>query len=249
MARTTASATATSSLPPRLLWTTAAHWIAATVAAAVVLLAVPRRAGGDTAPWPVGVAVLVALAAVAWRWLPARVPVGRFGPANAVTLVRATGAAILAAFVGEPGALAIDGWWPFALGAVLLGLDGVDGWAARRSGTASPFGARLDMEVDAFLLLVLSALVWRLDLVGPWVLGIGAMRYGWIAASWRWPPLARPLPESLRRKTVCVVQGVALVACLAPVVAPPLPAALCATALGLLAWSFGVDARRALAAG
>ena len=47
------------------------------------------------------------------------------------------------------------------LSAVALALDGVDGWWARRTGTCSAFGARFDMEVDAFLILVLSVYVAR----------------------------------------------------------------------------------------
>ncbi len=48
-----------------------------------------------------------------------------------------------------------------------LALDAVDGWIARRTHTVSELGARFDMEVDAFLLLVLSAYVAQdLGLVG-----------------------------------------------------------------------------------
>ena len=46
---------------------------------------------------------------------------------------------------------------------------------ARRTGTVTPFGARFDGEVDAFLILVLSVAVSR-D-YGGWVLAIGAARY------------------------------------------------------------------------
>ncbi|GAA4940924.1 hypothetical protein GCM10023238_03240 [Streptomyces heliomycini] len=45
------------------------------------------------------------------------------------------------------------------LTAVALILDGVDGKVARRTGTSTPLGARFDMEVDAFLILVLSVYV------------------------------------------------------------------------------------------
>ena len=45
------------------------------------------------------------------------------------------------------------------LAAVALVLDGVDGQVARRTGTVSALGARFDMEVDAFLMLVLSVYV------------------------------------------------------------------------------------------
>ena len=42
------------------------------------------------------------------------------------------------------------------LASVALILDGVDGKVARRTRNASAFGARFDMEVDAFLILVFS---------------------------------------------------------------------------------------------
>ena len=42
------------------------------------------------------------------------------------------------------------------LSSVALALDGVDGWVARRTRTVSALGARFDMEVDAFLVLMLS---------------------------------------------------------------------------------------------
>ncbi|NED04634.1 CDP-alcohol phosphatidyltransferase family protein, partial [Streptomyces sp. SID6648] len=80
------------------------------------------------------------------------------------------------------------------LTAVALVLDGVDGRVARRTGTCTPLGARFDMEVDAFLILVLSVYV-STDL-GPWVLLIGAMRYVFVAAARVWPWLTAPLPPS-----------------------------------------------------
>ena len=45
------------------------------------------------------------------------------------------------------------------LTAVALALDGVDGRVARRTETVTAVGARFDMEVDAFLILVLSVYV------------------------------------------------------------------------------------------
>ena len=55
---------------------------------------------------------------------------------------------------------------------VALLLDWVDGQVARRTHTESAFGARFDMEVDAFLILVLS--VYVASTTGWWVLIIGA---------------------------------------------------------------------------
>ena len=135
------------------------------------------------------------------------------------------------------------------LSTLALALDGLDGPLARRTSTESAFGARFDMELDAFLLLALSALVWRSGKVGTWVLFIGVLRYLFVLGGLLWPPLRGTLPLSLRRKVVCVVQGIVLVACLAPVTAAALATWLAATALLLLVYSFVVDtwwlARRA----
>jgi phosphatidylglycerophosphate synthase len=127
------------------------------------------------------------------------------------------------------------------LAGLILVLDGVDGWLARRGGWCSRFGARFDMETDALLILLMAALVWQLDKAGAWVLLAGAMRYGFVAAGLVLAWLRRPLPDSQRRKTVCVVQVLTLLAALAPAVPAPLSGAVAATGLGLLAWSFLAD--------
>src|SRR5207248_932960 len=85
------------------------------------------------------------------------------------------------------------------LRAVVLLLDGLDGQVARRTGTASEFGARFDMEVDAFLILLLCVVVSRA--LGPWVLAIGLMRYVFVAASWAMPWLTASLYPSMARKS------------------------------------------------
>ncbi len=63
--------------------------------------------------------------------------------------------------------------------------------AGSRAGRARPppFGALLDMETDAFLMLVLSTLVWAEGRAGVWVLLIGAMRYLFVGASFVLPAL------------------------------------------------------------
>ena len=130
------------------------------------------------------------------------------GPADRVTLTRAT-------LVGGVAALVADSFagrrpspcWSL-LAAVALVLDAVDGRVARRTGTASPLGARFDMEVDAFLILVLSVYVARS--VGPWVLAIGAARYAFVAAGWLLPWLRGPAPPRYWRKVVAAIQGIVL---------------------------------------
>jgi phosphatidylglycerophosphate synthase len=105
-----------------------------------------------------------------------------------------------------PRARAVRSWSVLvAIGAVAIALDGLDGYLARRNNTVSVLGARFDMEVDAFLILVLSVLVCRT--VGPWVLAIGLMRYAFVAAMFVMPRLRATLPFSRARKVVAAMQG------------------------------------------
>ena len=125
------------------------------------------------------------------------------------------------------------------LSIVALVLDAADGQVARQTGTATPLGGRLDGEVDAFLILLLSIAVSR-D-YGGWVLAIGAARYALLLAGWLIPWLAAPLPPRFWRKVVAAVQGIVLT-----VAASGVPSRLAgmiavAAALLLLAESFGRD--------
>lgn len=167
----------------------------------------------------------------------------RFGPADRVTLSRAVLVLFLASVTFQPGWLQHMAW-PYALLclAALL-MDGLDGYVARRTGTASAFGARFDMELDAFFILMLCLAVMLLGKAGPWVLLIGLMRYGFVMAAWYWKWLNNPLPESFRRKTVCVWQLVTLMVALLPPVPDLLARATLLMALGLLCWSFAIDIR------
>lgn len=173
-----------------------------------------------------------------------------FGPANVVTTLRGGMAALIGACALEYGASsdAAQGfqWLLVATALVALSLDGVDGWLARRTGLASRFGERLDMEVDAYLILILCAVAFAGGKAGPSVFAIGLMRYGFLVWAVVDPRLAQPLAPSLRRKTVCVLQIVLLCAALLPFVAPPLSGTLVLAALVLLVWSFAVDIRALL---
>jgi phosphatidylglycerophosphate synthase len=132
----------------------------------------------------------------------------RFGPANMVTSVRST---LVGAITGVIAASFVTPMPPSLLIALVgpaLLLDAVDGWVARRTNSSSELGARFDMEVDAFLLLVLSGYVSQF--LGVWVLAIGLMRYAFVAAGWILPWLRQQLPFRYWRKVVTAVQGIAL---------------------------------------
>jgi phosphatidylglycerophosphate synthase len=160
-----------------------------------------------------------------------------FGPADVVTLVRALLVGGVTALVVDSLLTGVTAVVPLiVLAAVALALDAVDGQVARRTGTSSAVGARFDMEVDAFLILVLSVHV--AGIVGPWALAIGGMRYAFVAAGWALPWLNGELPVSHAAKAVAALQGVVLVVASAPMIGP-LPALLVAVALVLLCWSFG----------
>ncbi|MYX97861.1 CDP-alcohol phosphatidyltransferase family protein [Streptomyces sp. SID486] len=164
-----------------------------------------------------------------------------FGPANRVTLGRATLVGGVTALVADSFESAPPVTLLVALTAVALLLDGVDGKVARRTGTSTALGARFDMEVDAFLILVLSVYV-SMDL-GPWVLLIGGMRYAFVAAARVAPWLTAPLPPSFARKTVAAVQGVCLLLAGSELLPQPVNLAIALSALAALVWSFGRDVR------
>jgi phosphatidylglycerophosphate synthase len=203
-----------------------------------VLLILAVTIGLGTVGWATGIAVGLVTGAGLARGL--RLAGGRMlGPADQVTLIRAV-------LVGGVAALAADALvHPRPVG-VLVGiaiaalvLDAVDGLVARRTGTSSELGARFDLEVDAFLILVLSVTVARS--VGWWVLAIGAMRYAFVVAGWLLPWLRRPLPPRYWRKVVAATQGVVLVVATSGVLPPPGNVLAVAAALALLAESFGRD--------
>jgi phosphatidylglycerophosphate synthase len=163
----------------------------------------------------------------------------RFGYANAVTTFRL----LLVAFVGSLAAegSAAAAWTAVVVGTIAALLDIADGWIARRTNTSTAFGARFDMEVDAVFIVVLSVLVWRWEKAGAWVLASGLLRYAFVVAGWLLPWLRQPLPPSLRRKTICVVQIVILIVAVGPVIPVWFSTSIAAAGLAILGYSFLVD--------
>jgi phosphatidylglycerophosphate synthase len=210
----------------------------ATVALAglLVLLTLAGSAGLGPPGWLAG----TAFAAAGWAVLAESAPrygLTRFGPADLVTMTRAVLVGGVTAMVADTNHSRTS-MWPLAIVAALaLATDAIDGKVARRTGTVSAFGARFDMEVDAFLILVLSAFV--ATQLGWWVLAIGAMRYLFVAAARVWPWLAAPLPVRMSSKAVAAAQGIVLTV----VLLLPTTLATVLTGLALLAltWSFTHD--------
>ncbi|MFJ3247045.1 CDP-alcohol phosphatidyltransferase family protein [Streptomyces sp. NPDC086782] len=207
--------------------------------AQILLLALLGPAiGMGPAGWVTGLVFAVATWAVLSRALHRSRP-RSFGPANRVTLGRAVLVGGVTALVADSFESAPPVSLLVALTAAALILDGVDGKVARRTGTSTALGARFDMEVDAFLILVLS--VYVSTMLGPWVLLIGGMRYVFVAAARVLPWLNAPLPPSTARKTVAALQGVFLLLAGSDLLPLPATAGVVLLALGLLEWSFGRD--------
>lgn len=119
-------------------------------------------------------------------------PSGAFGLANAVTTLRLLLTIALLVGCETQGAHLV------ALTALLiLVLDGVDGWVARRSGSSSEFGARYDTEVDALFVLALSLTLSVRGIAGPWALLAGLWRYLYVLA-----PLVLPTPVGEAPRTI-----------------------------------------------
>lgn len=216
-------------------------WTLVLAGATPLLLPAAGAAGGLVAGLAMALATLAAAAGMARHY-----PHESVGACNLITLSRAAPVALLSAVLMIPAGLAGDPTLAWVLvGLVTLGLsfDGIDGWLARRSGLSSAFGARFDMEVDSALAGLLAAVALVSGKAGVWVLALGFMRYGFVAATAVWPWLDGPLSPSLRRKTVCVIQIGVLIALLAPVVQPPVSVVAGLATLLLLCWSFGIDIR------
>ncbi|MEO1704637.1 MAG: CDP-alcohol phosphatidyltransferase family protein [Pseudomonadota bacterium] len=199
--------------------------------------------GGPVGAALAGVVFLIGSGAAALG-LALSYPHGRLGLCNGITVARLALTASLAGLLAGDGTLPEAMMWlAFGIAVFSLALDGVDGWAARRSGLTSDFGARFDMEVDAAFALLLSVLAYHTGQAGLWVLILGVPRYLWVMAGWLWPWLAGPLDDRFSRKVVCVFQIGTLTAFLAPIVPAAVltVAAVCASAA--LLWSFQRDIR------
>jgi phosphatidylglycerophosphate synthase len=212
--------------------------ILAILATAALLGVVSATGGLGVAGWITGLAtgsaatVLIATARM-------RSDQPTIHPADWVTLTRAVLCAGVAGLVAASFIRPVSVTALVTLSAVALALDAVDGQVARRTGTATSVGRRIDGEVDAFLILLLSIYVSRS--YGSWVLVIGAARYALLLAGWVIPWLSAPLPPRYWRKVVAAVQGIVLTIAASGLLGLATGLIAVAAALLLLAESFGHD--------
>lgn len=162
----------------------------------------------------------------------------RFGAGNAVSLLRLV---VLCLLVMLLAASRHGGWLVLTMAILFLLLDGVDGYAARRDGTCSPFGARFDIELDALFVLLACGWLWWAGKAQAWVLLGGMPHYLFLFGRYWWPGCRRSLAPSRRRGTIGMVQAGVLTGCLAPITGPPLTTLALGLALLLVAISFWLD--------
>jgi phosphatidylglycerophosphate synthase len=208
------------------------------VAQLLLLVTLAATVGLTPVGWLAGGAygiVLCGLLAVGLR----RAGMRRMGAANVVTFSRAILVGGVTALVVTSFSLRIGTLPLVAVAGVALALDGVDGQVARRTGCTTALGARFDMEIDAFLILVLS--VYAGDRFGWWTVALGAYRYLFLAASWALPWMTAALPPRFSRKVVAALQGMVLALVTANSLPGPVALGALILALVTLTWSFGRD--------
>ncbi|TMV87507.1 CDP-alcohol phosphatidyltransferase family protein [Thioclava sp. BHET1] len=182
----------------------AVSWLFLCVAVTVAVLLISDLPAAARASLPL---IWLALGGVVLARLPEFHPHDRFGAANVVTALRAAATLVLGAMALMFDRFPAEATRDVALGGiVVIALDGVDGWLARRTGFASRFGARFDVEVDAALSVVLSVAAWQAGVAPLAIVALSLPYYLFSLARLLWPWLARPLVPSLARKAVCVIQ-------------------------------------------
>ncbi|HET8666267.1 MAG TPA: CDP-alcohol phosphatidyltransferase family protein [Nocardioides sp.] len=163
-------------------------------------------------------------------------PPRRITAANAVTSTRGVLAVVLLVLVVGSWESSESRSLIVTLASIALLTDLVDGRIARAFDQVTPFGAAFDMEVDAFLILVLS--LYAVPIVGPVALLIGFARYLLAIAGAVWPWLNGTTPPRRWAQVVAAVQGVVLTVVAADVLPHDVAHVAVLGALALLVESF-----------
>jgi len=99
----------------------------------------------------------------------------------------------------------------FVLFLVVICLDGVDGYLARRYGQTSEAGGKLDSETDAFFVLVLSWIHVDQQNLDWWILIPGGLKYGFEIFFFWVPKGEDEYPPKLIRATIGVIFSLSLI--------------------------------------
>ena len=175
--------------------------------------------------------------AVLWRYrVPSRslLPIG-LGLADALTGARLV--VLILAAASTDGAVAEWVLWALALNVVL---DVLDGYVARKLAAATPFGAVLDREVDAFFVLVAYLHLYVDGWLGAWVLFAGILPY-----AYRLLASVAPAPVAAENKERAAgpLAGLNFAMLLAAVALPAYSAPILVASVTVVCVSFGLSFR------
>jgi len=154
--------------------------------------------------------------------------------ANLITGARFLAVLIIAGFFPHMNNFLIAG-----LGLSILIADGLDGKLARSSGKASEFGEYFDKETDALFLHVLAIVAIFKNLIWPWLVVLGLLRYLFALFLYLNPKGVRKERRSWMGRYIYVVVILALLSLYVMPLLFSWPAILLAGAL--LIYSFGTD--------
>ncbi len=187
-------------------------------------------------------AVLAAEGVIAFAWLFAEGGLPARRVANAMTSVRVVigiaALVVVAADIPAGALLTTVMFWLLVVGEVS---DFADGALARRLGTTA-FGARLDMEADAFFMLVLSfsAVAW--NGVPRWVVISGLLRFAFAIPFLFMPEPRFPRAFSIFAKVACAASAIALLVAASPIVPEWLRLVAGVFSVTSLSLSFAIEA-------
>lgn len=123
------------------------------------------------------------------------------------------------------------------LAIIILLLDGVDGYLARKFNSVSDFGAYLDMETDAFYVCSMVSVLCAQQKAGLWLMGIAGLRYAYFLLLLFFKPKNQKESRDYYAQVIAVVLMAALIL---PFLAPIIiyqPVLIISSFLVL--WSFG----------
>ncbi|MFZ0390656.1 MAG: CDP-alcohol phosphatidyltransferase family protein [Calditrichia bacterium] len=157
-----------------------------------------------------------------------------FGVANLLTLTRLLSIFLLMFYFDSLNNATLA-----AAGFLILLSDGLDGRLARRYRRTSLFGEYFDKETDAFFMYVLCLMIIERNLMGAWVVLLGAMRYLFALFIFFYHTEVRKERRSRFGRYVFVVVILALLSAFLPI--PAVYAPLIILAAIILFYSFGRD--------
>jgi len=177
-------------------------------------------------------ACLSMIVLIAMKWQTEKNGHFLFHPANLVTFLRLILLFAIGFYFSQMPPLLVG-----IIALVVLLMDGLDGYLARKYQTSSLFGEYLDMETDAFYVLGMTSILYQLDYFGHWILAIGLLRYVYFLVLKNVKPPAQKEARVFRARLIAVILMATLAACLI------LPSAIYEPAMGiasvLVVYSFG----------